>query len=93
MKNGDGQVLKNIKLKAPKGGIVYIDDKEIVLDKPKEYIVIGSKRIGINRYKLFLSDGSYTMNHHVRKTANRSGWEIIGKWHTPEYIAKLFGSR
>ena len=48
LKNGDGQVLKNIKLKAPKGGIVYIDDKEIKLDKPEEYTVIGSKREGIN---------------------------------------------
>ena len=93
LKNGDGQVLKNIKLKAPEGGIVYIDDIEMVLNKPKEYTVIGSKRIGINRYKLFLSDGAYTMNHHVRKTVNRSGWEIIGKWHSPEHIAKLFGSR
>ena len=93
LKNGDGQVLKNIKLLAPKGGIVYIDDKEVILDNPKEYMVIGSKRMGINRYKLFLCDGSYTTNHRVRKTKDRPGWEIIGNWHTPEYIAQLFGSR
>ena len=48
LKNGDGQVLKNIKLKAPKGGIVYIDDMEMVLDKPKEYMVIELVLIDIN---------------------------------------------
>lgn len=93
LKNGDGQVLKNIKLKAPEGGIVYIDENEVHLKNSKEYTVIGSKRMGINRYKLFLSDGSYTLNHHVRKTVNRKGWEIVGKWHTPEHIAELFGSK
>ena len=34
-------------------------------------MVIGSKRMGINRYKLFLCDGSYTTNHRVRKTKDR----------------------
>ena len=55
LKNGDGQVLKNIKLKAPKGGIVYIDDMEMVLDKPKEYMVIELVLIDINYF--------YQMDH------------------------------
>lgn len=92
LKNSDGQVLKGIKLKAPKGSVVY-DNEEIILSESKEYTVIGSKRMGINRYKIFLDDGTYTMNHHMRKTKNRQGWELIGRWHTPEEISILFGSK
>jgi len=94
LKYSNGQVLKGIKLKAPIGSIIYTPlDIEMHLKESKIYEVIGSKRMGINRYRIFLNDGTYTMNHHIRKTKKREGWELIGKWHTPEEISILFGSK
>lgn len=86
-----GQVLKDIKLKAPKGSFVFDGDNKIEHDKPTSYTVLRNQRIGINRYKIHLkrnSDGKefHTYNYNIRKK-----WDIVGKWHTPEEIAKMFG--
>jgi Holliday junction resolvasome RuvABC endonuclease subunit len=86
-----GQVLKDIKLKAPAGSFVYDGNDKIEHDKPTSYTVTGNKRIGINRYKINLkrhSDGKefHTYNYNIRKK-----WDIVGDWHSPEKIAKMFG--
>lgn len=86
-----GQVLKDIKLKAPKGSFVYDGNDKIEHDKPTSYTVTHNQRIGINRYKIHLkrhSDGKefHTYNYNIRKK-----WDIVGDWHTPEHIAKMFG--
>jgi hypothetical protein len=95
LSNGSGQVVKGITVKAFRGSIVYKNgsDIEIKLEHPKTFTVIGSKRLGINRYKLNLTEGYYTKNHHMRKTNQRPGWTLIGNWLSPEAIAKSFGSK
>ena len=86
-----GQVIKDIKLKAPKGSFVYDGNDKVEHDKPTSYTVLRNERIGINRYKIHLkrhSDGKelHTYNYNIRNK-----WDIAGKWHSPEKIAKMFG--
>ena len=88
-----GQVLKDIKLKAPKGSFVYDGDEKIEHEKDTKYTVLHNKRIGVNRYKIHLkrdSDGKefHTYNYNIRKK-----WDIVGKWHTPEKIAAMYGKK
>jgi hypothetical protein len=88
-----GQVLKDIKLKAPKGSFVYDGEEKVEHEKPTSYTVLHNHRIGINRYKINLkrnSDGKefHTYNYNIRKK-----WDIVGKWHSPEKIAKMFGKK
>jgi hypothetical protein len=88
-----GQVIKDIKLKAPKGSFVYDGNDKIEHDKPTSYTVLRNQRIGINRYKIHLkrhSDGKefHTYNYNIRKK-----WDIVGDWHSPEHIAKMFGKK
>ena len=79
LKNGSGQVLKNILLKDP--------------NTNKTYRVISNKRVGINRYQMQLENTQdkslfVVMNHELRNK-----WEIVDDWHTPEEISKMFGTK
>lgn len=84
LKNGDGQVVKDIKLKSPDG---------------KTYTVTGTSRKGINRYSIGLksSDGSTrtVMNHDIskKKDPKHEPWSVVGGFHSPEKIAKLYGRK
>jgi len=95
LSNSSGQVVKGVKVKAPEGGIVYKNGspEAIELEKSNIFTVTGSKRLGINRYRLDLTGGYYTKNHHMRKTKKRPGWTLVGDWLSPEQIAKSFGSK
>lgn len=78
--NGSGQVVKGIMLEAPNG---------------ERYEVMGNKRMGINRYRIDLkrlSDGEIVQssNTEIRQTTTRTGWSIVGHWHTPEMLQKMF---
>ena len=85
LKNNSGQVLKDIKLKSPDN---------------TSYTVTGTSRKGINRYELTLerSDGSIkkVMNHDIMKKKSdpkHEPWSLVGKFHTPEMIANLYGTK
>jgi len=85
LKNGSGQVVKDIKLKSP---------QDIT------YTVTNTSRKGINRYELTLesSDGSTktVMNHDVMKKKSdpkHEPWSLVGKFHTPEKIAELYNTK
>lgn len=78
LKDGNsGQVVKGIKLKSPHDGLTYI--------------VGSSKRLGINRYLINLTNntavGISVTNHDIK----RDGWSLIDRWHTPEEIANMYG--
>ena len=77
--NGSGQVVKGIKLKNPDSG--------------KTKTVVATSRKGINRYEITFDDGSKVFNHEVRKTSKRSGWELVGDFHTPEELAKIYNRK
>lgn len=77
--NGDGQVVKGIKLKDPKTG--------------KTHTVVSTSRKGINRYEITFDDGSKVMNHEIRKKKGSDGWSVVGSFHSPEEIAKLYGKK
>ena len=83
LKNGSGQVVKDIKVKSPDG---------------KTYKVTGSSRKGINRYSISMVayDGSRrtVMNHDMMKKKsdpNHEPWSVVGGFHSPEKIAKIYG--
>lgn len=78
--NGDGQVLAGVKLEKPNGDIVEVTK---------------TKRIGINRYRLFLDNGEEIMNHEIRvkKDPKHIPWKVYGDFLTPEEIAEKFGSK
>lgn len=84
LKNKGGQVVKDIKLKDPEG---------------KTWIVTGTSRKGINRYSIGLksSDGSSktVMNHDIarKKDPNHKPWSVVGDFHTPAEISKMFGRK
>lgn len=78
--NGSGQVVKDIKLKD------YDNNN---------WIVIGNKRKGINKYAITLKalDSNIikeSSNVEIRKTASKPGWSIIGSWHSPQKLAAMF---
>ena len=75
LKNGEGQVVKDIKLKSPEG---------------KEYTVAGSSRKGINRYELTLHDNN-GKEHKVMNHELRHKWDVVGKFHSPEKLAQIYG--
>lgn len=80
LKNGEGQVVKGIKLLSPLG---------------QQYEVLGNKRLGINRYAIKIKnldtgEIKETRNVDIRSTQKRPGWSIIGQWHTPQYLAAMF---
>jgi len=81
LKNGAGQVVKDIKLKSPDG---------------KVYTVVSTSRKGINRYAISLksSDGGTrtVMNHDIRtkKDPKHEPWSVVGGFHSPEKLAKMF---
>ena len=77
--NGDGQVVKGIKLKNPESG--------------KTKTVVSTSRKGINRYEITFDDGSKVFNHEVRKTRSRPGWEVVGDFHTPEELASIYNRK
>lgn len=77
--NGDGQVVKGIKLKHPETG--------------KVHTVVSTSRKGINRYEITFDDGSKVMNHEIRKKKGSDGWSVVGGFHSPEEIAKLYGRK
>lgn len=77
--NGDGQVVKGIKLKDPKSG--------------KTKTVSKTSRKGINRYEITFDDGSTVMNHEIRKKKGSDGWSVVGGFHSPEKIAQLYGRK
>jgi len=84
LKNKGGQVLKDIKLKDPKG---------------KTWTVTGTSRKGINRYSIGLksSDGSTrtVMNHDIakKKDPKHEPWSVVGDFHSPAKIAKMYGRK
>ena len=85
LKNGSGQVVKDIKLKSPEG---------------KTYTVTGSSRKGINRYSISMKadDGSRTtkMNYDLMKKKSdpdHKPWSVVGGFHSPEKIAKIYGRK
>lgn len=97
LQNGSGQVVKDIKLLAPKNSIIADEfNNKIVLNEDTEFIVIRNKRLGINRYQICIqriSDNKlfYTTNIDIRmKKKNSNPWSIIGDWHTPEKMAEMF---
>lgn len=77
--NSSGQVVKGIRLKDPDGHI---------------YEVMYNKRLGINRYQITMKAEDESIrevtNADIRKTTNKVGWEIVGRWHTPQELAKMF---
>jgi hypothetical protein len=77
--NGSGQVVKGIKLKNPESG--------------KTKTVVATSRKGINRYEITFDDGSKVFNHEVRKTNKRPGWQLVGDFHTPEELAKIYNRK
>jgi len=84
LKNGSGQVVKDIKLKSPDN---------------KTYTVVSNSRKGINRYEITLraSDGSTkkVMNHDIMKKKSdpkHEPWEVVGGFHSPAELAKIQGS-
>ena len=81
LKNGSGQVVKDIKLKSPDN---------------KTYTVVKNSRKGINRYEITLkgSDGSTkkVMNHDIMKKKSdpkHEPWEVVGGFHSPAELAKI----
>lgn len=84
LKNGSGQVVKDIVLQSPQG---------------KVYKVESSRRQGINRYAITLIDQDdksklVVTNHDLmqkKSNANHEPWSIVGEFHSPEKIAQLFG--
>mgnify|MGYP001179785992 FL=1 len=92
LKNGSGQVVKDIKLKAPAGAEVNKGNDKITLQKDKTFTVTHNNRLGINRYKINMSGGYHTTNSAIRKTKERPGWEVVGGFHSPEKLAKIQGS-
>jgi hypothetical protein len=85
LKNGDGQVVKDIKLKSPEG---------------KTYTVTGTSRKGINKYSISMksADGSTrsVMNYQIMKKKsdpNHEPWSVVGGFHSPEKLAKLFNKK
>ena len=85
LKNGSGQVVKDIKLKSPEN---------------KSYTVVDTSRKGINRYEITLksSDGSTkkVMNHDLMKKKSapkHEPWSVVGKFHSPEKLAKMFDKK
>lgn len=78
LKNGSGQVLRDIRVHDPVNN--------------KVYTVVGNKRIGINRYQITLCDSNNclreVMNHELRNK-----WYIVGDWHSPERIANMYGKK
>lgn len=77
--NGSGQVVKGIKLKNPETG--------------KTKTVTSTSRKGINRYEITFDDGSKVMNHEIRKKKDSPGWEVVGGFHSPEEIARIYGRK
>lgn len=75
--NGEGQVVKGIKLKNPETG--------------KTKTVASTSRKGINRYEITFEDGSKVMNHEIRKKKDSAGWQVVGGFHSPEQLAKIYG--
>ena len=77
MKNGSGQVVKGLRIRD-------ISDDRV-------YLVLSSKRLGINRYRLTLQglDGSLkeVLNHELKR------WEVVGDFLSPEQIAANYGRR
>lgn len=80
LKNGSGQVLAGVKLEKPNGEIVE---------------VIKTKRLGINRYQIDLSNGESVTNHEIRvkKDPQHIAWKVYGNFLTPEEISQKFGSK
>ena len=81
LKNGSGQVVKDIKLKSPDN---------------KTYTVVSNSRKGINRYEITLkaSDGSTkkVMNHDIMKKKSdpdHEPWEVVGGFHSPAKFKKI----
>lgn len=79
LSNGDGQVIKGIKLKNPDTGTTHT--------------VASTSRKGINRYEITFEDGSKVFNHEIRKKKSSPGWGLVGRFHTPEEIAKIYGRK
>lgn len=77
LSNGSGQVIKGIKLKDPETG--------------KVHTVASTSRKGINRYEITFEDGRKIMNHEIRKKSASDGWSLVGRFHTPEEIADMYG--
>jgi hypothetical protein len=71
LSNGSGQVVKGIRLS----------------DGINEYEVASSKRLGINRYEMTMTDGSTWTNHQIKK------WSLVGRFHTPEEMAAMFNRK
>ena len=92
LKNGSGQVVKDIKLKAPAGATVKKGNDKITLQKSKTFTVTHNNRLGINRYKINMSGGYSATNSDIRKTKTRPGWEVVGGFHSPEKLAQLAGT-
>lgn len=85
LKNGSGQVVKDIKLKSPDN---------------KTYTVVSNSRKGINRYEITLkaSDGSTkkVMNYDIMKKKSdpdHEPWSVVGRFHSPEKLAKMFDKK
>jgi len=79
LSNGSGQVVKGIKLKNPATGSTKT--------------VASTSRKGINRYEITFTDGSKVMNHEIRKKKGFDGWAVVGGFHSPEEIAKMFNRK
>lgn len=93
LKFSGGQVLKDIKLKAPLGSFVYDGDDKIEHNNDTNYTVIRNQRIGINRYKIHLKRDSDNKEFHTYNYNIRNNWDINGDWHSPEHIAKMYNKK
>lgn len=93
LSNASGQVVKGIKLKAPKGAKVGNE----VLSTPKTFTVGKTSRKGINRYEITLHDEHgnehKVFNHNIRVKKDNTkepAWSLVGRFHTPEELAKIY---
>ena len=93
LKSSGGQVLKDIKMIAPQGSTVIDFDTPVQLERDHNFIVLRNKRIGINRYQVFIKDLDDGREYHTFNYSIKNKWEILGDWHTPEYIAKLYNKK
>lgn len=77
--NVGGQVVKGIRLLSPEGHNVT---------------VVSTHRIGINKYEIKMrSDDGIHLNAMNHEIGSKSGWKIIGNFHTPEELAVIFGKK
>lgn len=83
LKNGSGQVVKDIKLKSPEG---------------TTYTVVSTSRKGINKYQINLVDAGgnrkSVMNYDIdTRGEDAEPWSVVGGFHSPTELAKIFGKK